>query len=172
METGHPTDAFRPNIIDIEASGFGSDSYPIEIGVALYSGEKFCTLIQPEKNWNHWDLDAEMVHGISRRMLLEHGKPVRTVAKLMNRLLKGKTLYSDGWVVDKPWVNRLFFAAGIQPSFTVSALEMILNETQMTNWSATKNQVIETLSLPRHRASNDALIIQETFRLTRQSINC
>ena len=35
----------RPDIIDIEASGFGPDSYPIEIGVALSSGEKYCSLI-------------------------------------------------------------------------------------------------------------------------------
>jgi hypothetical protein len=29
----------RPNVIDIEASGFGIDSYPIEVGVTLSTGQ-------------------------------------------------------------------------------------------------------------------------------------
>jgi hypothetical protein len=40
-----------PAIIDIEASGFGPDGYPIEIGVALSSGQTFCALILPEPEW-------------------------------------------------------------------------------------------------------------------------
>ena len=45
----------NPLIIDVEASGFGSKSYPIEIGVALNDGQRFCTLILPAPNWTHWD---------------------------------------------------------------------------------------------------------------------
>ena len=37
-----------PNIIDIEASGFAVQGYPIEIGIALASGGTYCTLIRPE----------------------------------------------------------------------------------------------------------------------------
>jgi hypothetical protein len=36
----------RPNIIDIEASGFGVDSYPIEVGIVLSTGQKYCALIK------------------------------------------------------------------------------------------------------------------------------
>ena len=56
----------RPYIIDVEASGFGSDSYPIEVGLALEPGERFCTLIRPLDHWDHWDEQAESVHKISR----------------------------------------------------------------------------------------------------------
>jgi hypothetical protein len=42
-----------PLIIDVEASGFGGTSYPIEIGVALDYGHKYCTLIHPEPGWTH-----------------------------------------------------------------------------------------------------------------------
>ena len=45
----------EPYIIDVEASGFGNGSYPIEVGVVLNNGEKFCTLIVPAANWTHWD---------------------------------------------------------------------------------------------------------------------
>jgi hypothetical protein len=35
-------------------------------------------------------------------------------------------VYTDGWVVDKPWLTTLFYAAGVDMKFTVSSLEMIL----------------------------------------------
>ena len=39
-----------PNIIDVEASGFGPHSYPIEVGLALGDGSKFCSLILPVRD--------------------------------------------------------------------------------------------------------------------------
>jgi hypothetical protein len=76
------------------------------------------------------------------------------------------TAYSDGWVVDKPWLTVLFHAAGIEMKFHLSPLEMILSEAQMTMWADVKTQVINDSKLRRHRASNDAWIIQETYRRT------
>lgn len=48
-----------PLIIDVDASGFGDTSYPIEVGVALEQGRKFCTLISPAPERTHWDEAAE-----------------------------------------------------------------------------------------------------------------
>ena len=62
-----------PIILDIEASGFGSGSYPIEIGFSGRHGEGWCSLIRPEAEWTHWDLDAARVHGIPREVLIERG---------------------------------------------------------------------------------------------------
>ncbi len=157
---------FEPLIVDVEASGFGGESYPIEIGLALEDGNKFCTLIMPAPDWTHWDDDAEKVHRVSRDILETYGKPMREVAMFLNEILHGKIIYTDGWVVDKPWMTRLFFAAGVQMEFTVSSLEMILSEEQMTAWHATKDKVIDEMSLKRHRASYDAVIIQETYKRT------
>jgi hypothetical protein len=53
--------------------------------------------------------------------------------------------------------------------FSISPLEMILSEDQMAVWHAVKNQVISDLALTRHRASFDALIIQETWLRTRET---
>lgn len=155
-----------PFIIDVEASGFGSDSYPIEVGVALNDGQRFCTLILPTHEWTHWDKNAEKVHKISREMLKTYGSPVKEVADQLNEILAGMTLYSDGWVVDKPWLTSLFHAAGRPMKFNVSQLEMILSEEQMVVWHETKNKITSQINLSRHRASNDALIIQETFKTT------
>ncbi len=156
----------EPLIIDVEASGFGGHSYPIEIGLALQDGSKFCTLIAPAPDWTHWDEQAETVHRVSRDILETYGKPLEDVAQFLNEILAGKTIYTDGWVVDKPWLVTLFHAAGVEMDFTVSPLEMILSPEQMEVWHETKDKVIEDMELKRHRASYDAIIIQETYKQT------
>lgn len=156
----------EPLIIDVEASGFGPESYPIEVGVALGGEKKYCTLILPAPDWTHWDAEAEKVHRIARDILEYYGKPMEEVAAQLNALLKGKTLYTDGWVVDKPWLITLFYAARTQMAFQVSPLETILSEYQMEHWHETKERVIEEMNQQRHRASYDAWAIQQTYKRT------
>lgn len=156
-------------IIDVEASGFGGTSYPIEIGVALDDGHKYCALVSPESSWTHWDPEAEKVHRISRDLLETYGRPGRGVAETLNELLATRTVYTDGWVVDKPWLSTLFHAARVEMQFRVSPLEMILSESQMELWHEEKGRVLATLDLSRHRASHDAWVIQETYRRTRHA---
>ena len=69
-------------------------------------------------------------------------------------------------MVDKPWLTRLFYAAGVDMTFGVSALEMILSEQQMACWHETKNRILAEAKAHRHRASFDAWIVQETYRQT------
>jgi len=152
-----------PNIIDVEASGFGSYSYPIEIGVILDNGDRYCSLIEPAADWDYWDDGAEKVHHISRETLCKHGKPLKVVATELNEFLAGQVVYSDGWVVDSPWVHQLFYSAYIDQAFKVSPLDMILTEPQMEIWHATKDELLLDCEDKRHRASFDAAIIQKTF---------
>ena len=153
----------EPIIIDVEASGLGKNSYPIEVGVALSGSEKYCTLIQPALRWTDWDAEAEKVHRVPRDILETYGRPVREVALRLNELLAAKVLYSDGWVVDKPWLTMLFHAAGVNMEFWVSPLEYILSDFQMEHWHQIKNELIETNNITRHRASADAWLIRETY---------
>jgi hypothetical protein len=162
---------FRPNIIDFEASGFGVDSYPIEVGIVMSSGEKYCALIKPADDWLYWDQKAELVHGLSLDLLWSQGKSINTVTRELNTFLGNKTVYSDGWVVDKPWLSRLFYSTGLTPSFFLSSLEYILKESQMEIWTETQQQVMSDLALTRHRASTDALVIQETYARTLQHLS-
>ncbi|WP_022666302.1 hypothetical protein [Desulfospira joergensenii] len=157
---------FRPFIIDVEASGFGQLSYPIEIGLAMEPDHRYCKLILPTRKWTHWDRKAEAVHKIPRKVLYRHGSPPKKVAEELNRLLDGSVVYTDGWSVDKPWVTRLFEAAGLRRQFSVSPLERILSEDQMEIWHETQTGIIEKFSLTRHRASTDAFIVQETYVMT------
>lgn len=155
-----------PAIIDVEASGFGSDSYPIEVGVVTDEGNRFCRLIRPLAQWTHWSEEAEALHGISRDVLFDRGVDCRQVCEELNSLLKDQTVYSDGWVVDQPWLIKLYYAAHMSMSFRISPLEMILSEQQMNAWSETKSGILTSSTMRRHRASTDAEIIQRTYQKT------
>ncbi|MEA1988643.1 MAG: hypothetical protein U9N57_05465 [Pseudomonadota bacterium] len=157
-----------PNIIDIEASGFGYDSYPIEVGIILRSGERYCSLIKPHETWTYWDKSAEKIHQISQQKLQTYGKPIEVIVEELNDFLGKETVYTDGWVVDDVWIKKLFFTANKSLSFSVSSLEMILTEAQMNIWHTTKDKLLQGSEEQRHRASFDAALIQQTFIETAQ----
>ncbi|MDN4501898.1 hypothetical protein QX776_05770 [Alteromonadaceae bacterium BrNp21-10] len=159
-----------PIILDIEASGFGQHSYPIEIGIAINPNERHCWLVHPHPDWTHWDESAQQVHGIDRNLLFSEGLPVTDVCVLLNSILRGRTIYSDGWVVDHPWLIKLFQFANMSMSFHHSPLEMILTESQMAIWDETKRALINRHGASRHRASIDAQLIQQTYILTEQHL--
>ena len=131
-----------------------------------HDGERFCRLIKPFQDWQHWQAQAQHVHCISREQIENHGVNGVQICLELNAFLGNETAYCDGWAVDSSWLNTLFARANVARTFQLSAIEMILTEHQMANWHHIKNSVIDTLSLKRHRASNDALIIQQTFNLS------
>lgn len=152
------------NIIDIESSGLSSNSFPIEIGIVLDSGETYSALIRPLPCWDYWDESAEALHGISKQQLLREGKTANEVCQEINRFCEGKTLYSDGWTYDSAWLNKLFGYAGIIPRFRITALEPLLGESWSSlRWQHLKKQASNVLGLKNHRAMADALIIQNAL---------
>lgn len=157
-------------IIDVEASGFGTASYPIEVGTVLPCGTSYCSLISPEPDWTHWATDAQSVHGITRDTLQIHGKPARTVARQLNDCLAGQTVYTDAWYHDYQWLARLFDAADMNPRFKLQDLRTLLDDTALARWQSTREAVMQELKLDRHRASNDARVLQQTLaRVTTQA---
>jgi len=159
-----------PTIMDFEASGFGAHSYPIEVGVINDKGERYCSLIKPVDDWQHWSLEAEKIHGISRETLCQYGKSARQVCRELNQFLGETTCYSDAWTHDSPWLNRLYFAARTNPSFRLSSIELIASEAQLLCWDKVKQRLTEEMTEVRHRASGDALLIQQTYIATRDLI--
>lgn len=153
-----------PAIIDIEASGFGRGSYPIEVGIALGNGEVHSFLIKPADTWTHWSEDAEKVHGISRQRLFDEGLSPRAIALQLNDLLRGMVLYSDAWGFDSSWVARLFDEAGLVQRFKVESINKLFNEAQMEHWNYIKEEVWqEHGNNHRHRAAQDVSVLQETY---------
>lgn len=152
-----------PAILDIEASGFGLGSYPIEVGFVTSQGQPWCSLVRPQPDWQHWDPKAAEVHGITREQLLQHGRHPREVADALNSALRGQTLYTDAWSHDYTWLNRLFEAAERQPAFRLDNLRALLNEGQAAAWHDTKVRLAREQGTRRHRASADARLLQLTW---------
>lgn len=147
-------------IIDIEASGFGRNSYPIEVGYVLPDGRARCMLIKPAGDWTHWDESAALVHGITRSTLMAHGKTPHEVAQTMNADLAGMVAYCDGWAHDYAWLGALFEEAGTSPSFKLESVNRLLGDTQLSELDDARQGALQELGLNRHRASNDARALQ------------
>lgn len=157
-----------PVVIDIEASGFGKGSYPIEIGYYKPDGQSFCALIQPEAAWTHWDDSAEAVHGITREQLLSHGKPAVDVCLILNRSLRGQRVFCDAWSYDYVWLSVMYEAVDLVPTFEFRDIRELLSECEKSRWHATRPKVEARLALTRHRASGDARSLFETLVEVRQ----
>ncbi|WP_438265460.1 3'-5' exonuclease [Cobetia amphilecti] len=154
-----------PILLDIEASGFGRGSYPIEIGLARADGSSCAFLIQPRDEWVHWDPKAELLHGISRARLAREGRPVREVAQWVNdELGEAGIAYSDSWGYDNTWLSLLFYHAGMLPRFRLEALRRLLDEEQLNCWAELKEAVIAEGGIQRHRAGDDARLLQLTWQ--------
>lgn len=158
-----------PIILDIEASGFGKDSYPIEIGFIDENLHTWCTLIKPEADWQHWDKSAEHMHAITRESLLNHGKTSEIVAETLNEKLRDKIVYTDGWMHDFTWISLLFDSAHLAPRFKLEDLRHVLTSKQQDCWHTVKNNILADLKTHRHRASIDAKVLQLTWLRTREA---
>lgn len=149
-----------PCVIDVEASGFGRGSYPIEIGYVLGDGRAVCMLVQPSPGWTHWDRAAEQVHGIERTLLYSHGRRAAEVAATLNRDLAGCTVYCDGWAHDYAWIAALFEEAALSPAFKLESAAQLLDEARRPLLHECQRRARAELGLARHRASSDARALQ------------
>jgi hypothetical protein len=154
---------FKPYVIDLEASGFGRGSYPIEVGFVTSEQRLGCCLIKPLNSWVHWSEEAENLHGIQRSLLNEKGKTITSVAHWLNDNLKGITVYSDAWANDMCWLGKLFDEAGVVQTFKIESILDLLNEEEKEKWTPLYHQVLSETNAVRHRASRDALNIQQTY---------
>ncbi|RUR31815.1 hypothetical protein [Vreelandella nanhaiensis] len=141
--------------IDIEASGLDQpDSYPIEVGWADTLGNSDGFLICPLEDWTHWSPTAESIHGIKRKELFEKGLPVDEAAERLNDMLGCEVVFCDGLDSDQFWLNRLYEAASVAPSFELADFHQVhklLSKQHMLSLQhALKSQPIP------HRAQADA----------------
>ena len=92
---------------------------------------------------------------------------MRQVARWLNDELGDIGIaYSDSWGYDNTWLSLLFHHAGMLPAFRLEALRILLSERQQALWSDTKEAVIRELGLHRHRAGDDARLLQLTYQRT------
>lgn len=137
--------------IDIEASGLGPYSYPIEVAWKSEKSEQQDSfLIDPAsvEGWEFWDEFAEELHGIEPELLAEQGVSAAEACERLNSALAGKTLICDAYDFDLFWLNRLFESQGQAMHFTLGGIERVLTPAQCMAYR-------QRTQLRRHRALRD-----------------
>jgi hypothetical protein len=171
--------------VDCEASGFGPDSYPIEIGWCLPdtgAANNGSCLIVPAPSWTDWDLEAERVHQISRYVLQAGGLSASRAADKLLEATHGRALFADG-PHDSAWIGRLFDAAG-RPAPIVNSFDRLLDAVVRPDAGLAVDPAMQELTrsdlqrklidaahaygnwcAPRtHRAARDAYYLFEVFK--------
>ncbi len=121
--------------IDLEASGLGDRSWPIEIGWAINGGEPESFLIRRHEDWPlaAWDPKAEELHGLSIEVLHEDGLDVVGACKRLNDALAGLTVYSDAPDWDGYWLYRLHTTARMRQTFKLAHFAELMPEISLTD---------------------------------------
>jgi hypothetical protein len=96
-------------------------------------------------------------------VLLQHGLSVDAVVDRLEDALCGREVFSDAWGNDYAWLSRLYDQVGRVPRFHLRSLRELLDEEQAARWHVVKQAVSEELHTTRHRASNDARVLQATY---------
>jgi len=162
----------RPRLafIDLEASGLGSRSWPVEVGWAFESGPPESILVRPHDSWtdDSWDVRAEALHGLSREKLEAEGVDARVVATRLNDAFSAIRVYSDAPDWDGFWLFRLFSAAGVRQNFTLLDFGRLVRPLAGVRQEAILARAAR-LAPRRHRAADDARHLQVLFRLAAEN---
>jgi ribosomal protein S18 acetylase RimI-like enzyme len=144
-----------PSFVDVEASGFGPESYPIAVAWNDPRGEIQRLLIDPRPvpAWQQWDAAAEAVHGIERERLERNGWPPDYVVDRLNQELNGQTVYSDAPDFDAAWLRRLFSAVGQPLAFSIAQIDDLLIDTMRGDGEPIWRVVLRIAELKREIAA-------------------
>lgn len=174
-----PTEEATPFVVlDVEASGLGKRSFPIEVGVAYTAtGEVRSWLIRPHPAWDGWEWsdEAEHLHGISRSLLDAEGLPAEDVAAALAEAVQGHTVLSDS-SLDDGWVAKLYRATGREPPFGIEGfgpvVDVLAGGLPTPLGGRPPQAVVDAMAeaerrFPegRHRAGPDARRLAEVIRI-------
>ncbi len=115
-----------PCFIDIEASGFGPESWPASVAWSDHTGEIRKLLVRPLPGWTHWDPAAERIHGLTRERLQAEGCAPAEVATRLEADLKGMLAFSDAPDFDRGWLAALYRGIGRQTPFNLDNADDLL----------------------------------------------
>ncbi|MBI1366917.1 MAG: hypothetical protein GC153_13300 [Alphaproteobacteria bacterium] len=162
--------AAKRAFIDLEASGLGAKSWPVEVGWAFETGEPTSMLVRPDNSWSDdaWDPKAEALHGLSRDRLEREGRPAQDVCAAMNAALAGCEVYSDAPDWDGFWLFRLYSAAGAKQAFALRDYGRLMRPLTAGCEPALFVRA-SRLAPRRHRAAADARHLQTLYRLALES---
>ncbi|MGE0408349.1 MAG: hypothetical protein AB7P23_03700 [Amphiplicatus sp.] len=157
--------------LDIEASGLGSRSWPVEAGWAFAEGGVSSTLIRPDPSWSDdaWEEAAERLHGLDRARLEREGRRARDVCAEMNEALKDADVYSDAPDWDGFWLFRLFSACGVKQAFALKDYARLMRPLIEGKDEDEIMRRAARLAPRRHRAADDVRHLQTLYRLASEN---
>lgn len=148
-------------ILDVEASGFDPESYPIEVAFTnLKTGESDQFLINPgfASDWDYWSEAAERVHGISLDALSRSGvSPCEALYRLEK--LSNQQVFTDAPRFDELWLARLYDEMQDKPRYMLQDIRSLVAK---ENQEAMEREM-ETIS-PPHRAMADVEMLVKLVR--------
>lgn len=147
-------------VLDIEASGLGENSFPIEIAWQGPIVKPQSFLIRPDPNWDleSWDERAEQLHGIPLRQVLAEGVATRTIVEQLCRDCAGRTILSDGLAFDQVRLNQLCAAARWQGSIRLTDLFLWLGQCHRETGTPSREAISAFVrGLDNHSQSHRAL---------------
>lgn len=152
--------------LDVEASGLGARSWPVEVGWAFDGGAPTAMLVRPRPEWSSdaWDPKAQALHGLDRERLEREGQDAREVCLAMNEALADAEVYSDAPDWDGFWLFRLFSAAGVRQRFSILDYGRMMRPLVAGESEALFRRVAR-LAPRRHRAGDDARHLELLHRL-------
>lgn len=152
--------------LDFEASGLGARSWPIEVGWAFEDGRGESTLISPSPDWpiDGWDAKAERLHGVDLKMLGDLGVSAAVACDRIEAALLRCDVVSDAPDWDAFWMMRLYEAAGRKCPLRLKDFASVMPPMSREERAALL-QKADRLAPRRHRAGEDALHLQTTWRL-------
>ena len=152
--------------LDLEASGLGPKSWPIEVGWGLVDGAVQSLLIRPSDDWprDQWDTAAEALHGIKFNELTKNGRPIADVCAQLNAALAGKIVYSDAPDWDGFWLFRLFDAGGVRQEFALRDFAELLRNLVIDDIFALSVEAEKTHP-HNHRAHDDVRHMHQVYKL-------
>ena len=156
-----------PTFIDIEASGLGNTSFPIEVAWNDSEGVITNHLVRPESDWTSWDPEAERLHGIKRDELERVGISTADLCGLIRNSLSGTTAYSDAPELERFWLNRLFRAGeGTDCPILVLGVSKVPEIRAICykrgEYDRLKQQAVDEVGII-HRADADVTILMKVF---------
>ena len=152
--------------VDVEASGLGPYSWPIEVGWGFHGQPARSVLIKPAEAWSMraWEKSAESLHRIPPDRLLTEGRDPLDVALGLNAALGQATVYSDAPDYDSFWLFRLYDAAGVRPNYRLADLGDLLRPV----WKGDPDDLVRQASATAphtHRAADDVRHLQVMYEI-------
>ncbi|WP_430462087.1 hypothetical protein ACQUQU_04675 [Thalassolituus sp. LLYu03] len=84
-----------PQFIAIDGSSWEEHAHPVAIAWSMADGQIKTTLIQPDDDWDDWDIALQDLHGITPDTLYQRGETLWSVIRELEGDLEQPYLYAD-----------------------------------------------------------------------------